>query len=175
MPLARAVTRVTHEAAAVNRAHDWLFHGHGPALTSREVRERGQPWFFGDTTRSRPIPGGSTLDWLKRLNARLDHDPSSFLAQLAAERDNVADADLAQPASLLHSRGLRNVVEAVPGLEEQITLVSKLVRQAGTDNTAGDHSAGLDVGHHDGHVGIRETDLMTRAGLDDVATDLGLA
>ena len=66
---------------------------------------------------------------MKRLNASLHHDASSFLDRLAGERDDVADAELALSTRLLDGGGLRNVMEAVPGLEQQVALVSKLVRQ----------------------------------------------
>ena len=66
-------------------------------------------------------------------------------------------------------------MEAVPGLEQQVALVSKLVRQASSHDAAGDDRARLDLGHDDRNVGIREPRLMARPGLDDVAADLRLS
>src|SRR5439155_16043960 len=100
---------------------------------------------------------------------------SSLLDRLSAERDDVADMELAQPAGPLDGGWLRNVMEAVPGLEQQVALVSKLVRQASSHDPAGDHGSGLDLGHHHGDMGIREPRLMARPGLDDVAADLRLS
>src|SRR5881628_734540 len=112
---------------------------------------------------------------LERLNAGLHHDSHSFLIRLSAERDDVADAELATAARSLDGRRLRNVVEAVPALHQQVALVAELVGQPGADDAPGDHGPRLDPGHRHRQPGVREPGLVAGASLDDVAAELCLA
>ena len=73
---------------------------------------------------ARTVSAAGALAWLKCLNASLGHDASSLLDRLSAERDDVADMELAQPAGPLDGGWLRDVMEAIPGLEQQVALVS---------------------------------------------------
>src|SRR5439155_25602040 len=112
---------------------------------------------------------------LERLNAGLYHDSHSFLIRLSAERDDVADAELATAARSLDGRRLRNVVEAVPALHQQVALVAELVGQPGADDAPGDHRPRLDPGHRHRQPGVRAPGLVAGASLDDVAAELRLA
>src|SRR5438046_10620531 len=112
---------------------------------------------------------------LERLNAGLHHDSHSFLIRLSAERDDVADAELATASRSLDGRRLRDVVEAVPTLHQQVALVAELVGQSGADDPPGDHGPQLYPGHCHGQPGVREPGLVAGASLDDVAAELCLA
>src|SRR2546422_293115 len=112
---------------------------------------------------------------LERLNAGLYHDSHSFLIRLSAERDDVADAELATAARLLDGRRLRDVVEAVPALHQQVALVAELVGQPGADDAPGDHRPRLDSGHRHRQPRVREPSLVSGARLDDVTAELCLA
>src|SRR3989442_10797391 len=104
---------------------------------------------------------------LERLNVGLHHDSYPFLDRLSAERDDVADAELAAAARSLDSRRLRDVVEAVPALHQQVTLVAELVGQPGAHDAPGDHRPRLDPGRRHRQPGVREPGLVAGATLED--------
>src|SRR4029453_3738576 len=73
MSMARPITCVADEAAAVDRAHDRLLDVDRPPLVFRKCFEGWQPFGFGDASRPLPVPATGALHRLKRLNASLNH------------------------------------------------------------------------------------------------------
>src|SRR5205823_2411138 len=122
---------VGRETTSIQRAGDRLGDGDLPALAARDRGERREPLGLGNAWRSCCIPPGLALSRLEHLDARLYHDSALLLHCFSAERDGVADAELAQASGPLDRRRLQDVVQAVSGLDQQVALVAKLVRQPG--------------------------------------------
>jgi hypothetical protein len=120
MAMPSAITSEAHEATSVDRAPDRFLDIERSTLASRDRRKSGQPCGLGHASWPRSVSVTGPVDRLERLNTGLDHHPASLLDSLGAERDDVADTELAQAAGPLDTWWLRYVMEAVPGLEQQV-------------------------------------------------------